>query len=232
MTIAQDFEYFEERFGKPTSFAAASEDVLQRLAKHVPSVMIEYWQKFGFSTFLDGYFQLVNPEDYAVPLTEWIKGTEFEGKDTYHVFSRTCFGDLRVWGETTGRDFHLDILLDALIIRKKNDAAGIAAGKANVLGEDAFFDLDPKPGDLRDRLLRVAQQSLGSLGADQIYGFSPALQLGGEIDAANLKIVPAASHLTVLAGLSEKPVTGMDGLAKRAFGSGADESLDEAFKKL
>ena len=25
---------------------------------------------------------------------------------------------------------------------------------------------------------------------------------------------------------------GMDGLAKRAFGSGADESLDEAFKKL
>ncbi len=48
----------------------------------------------------------------------------------------------------------------------------------------------------------------------------------------NLKIVPAASHLTVLAGLSEKPVIGMDGLAKRAFGSGADESLDEAFKKL
>ncbi|WP_264754116.1 DUF1851 domain-containing protein [Tritonibacter mobilis] len=79
---------------------------------------------------------------------------------------------------------------------------------------------------------RTAQQRLGSLGADQIYGFSPALQLDGEIDAANLKIVPAASHLTVLADLSEKPVIGMDGLAKRAFGSGADESLDEAFKKL
>jgi hypothetical protein len=194
--------------------------------------MIGYWQKFGFSTFLDGYFQLVNPEDYAVPLTEWSKGAAFEGRNTYHVFSRTCFGDLRVWGETTGRDFHLDILLDAFIIRKKNDAAGIAAGKANISGKDAFFDLDPKPGDLRDRLRRTAQQRLGSLGADQIYGFLPALQLDGEIDAANLKIMPAASHLTVLAGLSEKPVIGMDGLAKRAFGSGADESLDEAFKKL
>ncbi len=53
-----------------------------------------------------------------------------------------------------------------------------------------------------------------------------------EIDAANLKIVPAASYLTVLAGLSEKPVIEMDGLAKRAFGSGADTSLDGAFKKL
>ncbi|VCU61227.1 hypothetical protein EPIB2_304 [Tritonibacter mobilis] len=73
---------------------------------------------------------------------------------------------------------------------------------------------------------------MGPLGADQIYGFSPALQLGVENDAANLKIMPAASHLTVLAGLSEKPVIEMDGLAQRAFGSGADESLDEAFKKL
>lgn len=69
-------------------------------------------------------------------------------------------------------------------------------------------------------------------GVDQTYGFSPALQLDGEIGAANLKTVPAVSHLTVLADLSEKPVIGMDGLAKRAFGSGADESLDEAFKKL
>ena len=78
-----------------------------------------------------------------MPLTEWIKGTEFEGKDTYHVFSRTCFGDLRVRGETTGRDFHFDILLDAFILRKKNDAAHIASGKANISGKDAFFDLDP-----------------------------------------------------------------------------------------
>ncbi|EEW61139.1 conserved hypothetical protein [Ruegeria sp. TrichCH4B] len=126
--------------------------------------MIGYWQKFGFSTFLDGYFQLVNSEDYAVPLTEWIKGTAFEGKNTYHVFSRTWFGDLRVWGETTGRDFHLDILLDAFILRKKSHAPHIASSKANISGKDAFFDLDPKPGDLRDRLRRTAQQRLGSLG--------------------------------------------------------------------
>ena len=84
-------------------------------------------------------------------------------------------------------------------------------------------------GYTRERHFRAAQQRLG---ADQVYEFSPALQLGGEIDAANLKIVPAASHLTVLAGLSEKPVIGMDGLAKRAFGSGTDASLDGAFKKL
>ncbi len=42
--------------------------------------------------------------------------------------------------------------------------------------------------------------------------------------------VTGAWSLTVLAGLSEKPIIGMDGLAKRAFGSGADESLDEAFR--
>jgi len=47
---------------------------------------------------------------------------------------------------------------------------------------------------------------LGPLEATQIYGFVPALALGGARQVSNLQIVSAVEHLTFLAQLDELEV--------------------------
>ena len=84
---------------------AADPKALTRLSAVLPEVMIEYWERFGFSVFQDGFFQLVNPEFYTASLDLWLKGTELEGKDEYFVIQRTVFGVLEVWGRRTGYGF-------------------------------------------------------------------------------------------------------------------------------
>ncbi|KIC47748.1 GAD-like domain-containing protein [Tateyamaria sp. ANG-S1] len=107
MTVAKGLEHFSKRYGTPSVFVPAPDDVLQRLSDSVPEVMLDYWKRFGFSVFQDGYMQLVNPETYAPALEDWLKGTKLEGTDRYYVVQKDAFGYLIVWGLKTGWNFVL-----------------------------------------------------------------------------------------------------------------------------
>ncbi|KIT16609.1 GAD-like domain-containing protein [Jannaschia aquimarina] len=239
MTEAKELEDFEEVFGLPTNVSSAPNDVIGRLSKIAPEAMCDYWHRFGFSVFQDGWFQLVNPETYAPALEAWLKGTDLEGADDYIAVTRTALGEVSVWGRKTGYGFSISVMSDGLILKRKNNAVGIAKGQANKWGESLLWGcglLDYGTPDLDDddiyiRLFLAAKARLGPLGPDQMYGFVPALPLGGEIDADNLQIVSAPEHLTMLAGISERPVLTFDDLVKRAFGAdaveGANKMLDD-----
>jgi len=53
-----------------------------------------------------------------------------------------------------------------------------------------------------------AKQRLGRVGRDEMYGFVPALALGGASDVAKLEKVKAIEHLVLLAQLDELKVMG------------------------
>jgi len=63
-----------------------------------------------------------------------------------------------------------------------------------------FEDIRQQP--LFDRALRA----LGPLSAEEMYGFEPALALGGRAELGNLQKVDAVTHLILLAELGERKV--------------------------
>ncbi|SFJ01594.1 GAD-like domain-containing protein [Jannaschia pohangensis] len=235
MTKAKELKDFEEVFGVPTAVMLAPNDVINRLSGIAPEAMCDYWRRFGFSVFQDGWFQLVNPETYAPMLGAWLEGTDLEGKDDYIAVTRTALGEVNVWGRKTGYGFSISVMSDGIILKRKNNAAGIAKGQADKWGESILWGCgllnygtpNMDHDDLYVRLFLAAKARLGPLGPDQMYGFVPALPLGGKIDADNLQIVSAPEHLTMLAGISERPVLTFDDLVKRAFGAGAVEDANK-----
>lgn len=228
MTVAKSMNGFLKHYGEPTHFVKAPEEALTRLSRHLPEALLDYYRRFGFSVFLDGYFQLVNPETYAPALAQWIKGTELEKKDRYHVIFRTGLGNLAIWGEKTGYDFGISVLNDAITLNQRNNADAISKGEANKWAESLLSKVHYKKDDFYGKLFHAAKSRLGPLGPDQMYGLVPAMQVGGAMEAENLQIVSAPEYLIMLAGLSERKILGFDDLVKRAFGAGAVDAAKKA----
>ncbi|MBT0955890.1 DUF1851 domain-containing protein [Alphaproteobacteria bacterium KMM 3653] len=218
MTIAQDFDYFDEKYDKPSQQVTVPEDTLETLAAHLPPVLIEYYQRYGFSTFLGGYFQLVNPITYAPTLRKWIKDTPLMEEDEYFVISMTCMGNMNVWGKKFGRRFVTSTWQDGILLNSFTDEKKIAAGKGNISAEDLMFEVRYKESTITTRFFKEAMATHGAPGIDQMFGLTPALPLGGTLAAENLGLVSAPEYLSMLADLAPKPILTTADLAKRAFG--------------
>ena len=44
--------------------AEVNESLIQKYKELVPSEIITIWKEYGFGTFRNGYFKVINPDDY------------------------------------------------------------------------------------------------------------------------------------------------------------------------
>ena len=207
-TLDQHFQYFYEKngFGPAEFVQQVSEDVVGQYRGKLPEQILSYWQTFGFCSFGKGLFWTVNPGDYASLVSMWLAGTDFVSKDTFYVLGRSAFGALYLWGTKSGPSLMIDCPWG--MIFPNDQTAAIAAGKDQFLAQRFFGGRKKAPTDQEDEhgklLFDRALRSLGQLETGEMYGFEPALALGGRPDLKNLRRVEAVSHLTILAGLGER----------------------------
>ena len=225
MAVAMEMDDFEATRGSPTTVVPAYDALNQSPCATAPESMCDYWNRFGFSVFRDGWFQFVNPSDYAPAIAAWLENTELDGSDEYMAVTRNAFGELNVWGARKGYAFSIAVLLDGIVINEKNDEKAISQGDGNRRAESLMWSEKVRSLDkvsanppISVRMFLAAQKRLGPLRSNQMYGFVPALPLGGRIDADTLQIVDAPEHLTMLAGLSKRELLTFDDLTARAFG--------------
>lgn len=200
-------------FGPAIKATMPSNETLEFFKGKLPDRLLEYWQEYGFCGWGDGIFWLVNPQDYHDILQTWLEGTEFaerekNGLDKYYVIGRGAFGDLIVWGKTSGRSIKINSNFGMLLPRDGTE-------KLKERGEDRsvellFATMSKEPYDQDDvnesPLFERALNKLGQLEADEMYAFVPALALGGVNKLENLQKVKAIEHLNFLAELGEKRI--------------------------
>ena len=194
-----DFEDFVSDFGEATTRIQASSSDIEKWRGRLPDRLLSWWSEEGWSGYADGLFWLVNPSDYEDIVEEWLGDTELGGQDKFHVVARTAFGVLYASGESMG--------CDVVISCPRNS---IFAGKFKTNSKEqldvdirSFLAVgDKEKYDFKDRwrvpLFDRALKSLGSLASDEMYGFEPALVLGGERKLENLRKVKLDQHLTIL----------------------------------
>ncbi|MBI6707348.1 DUF1851 domain-containing protein [Pseudomonas syringae] len=193
----EDFAFFLENFGPAIEQHSVPEASIARYKNKLPEQLLQYWSLYGWCGYASGLFWSVNPQDYDQLLDHWLATTPLHQRDSYHVIARSAFGILYVWGETSG----YCLTLNSYISRYSGRTSIFTGNKIN-FGVRAFFSsMIAEYNDL-DNLFKPALKSLGPLKSDEMYGFVPALALGGPMELKNLQKVKTIEHLTFLSQLS------------------------------
>jgi hypothetical protein len=201
----EDFEYFISKFGEATKRVAVPASTIDKWRGKLPDQLLKYWQDEGWCEYASGLFCTVDPDEYEDLVDEWLKDIKLEQLDAFHVIARSAFGDLYVCGEKTGRSVTIACAVNMIsAIPKELEAKTSADLDLSIRSFFAFskrsrFDMQDENGHL---LFERALAKLGPLGPDEIYGFEPALVLGGKAQLENLVKVKMDVHLTILRQLA------------------------------
>lgn len=204
----KNLQIFIAEFGEATYRASVPERILQRYERVLPAQWLRYWREEGWCGYADGLFWTVNPEEYQDLADMWLSGTQLEMIDRYHVVARSAFGDLYVWGERNHRSFTIACPINSLIAlegqlhteARDPDVAARVFFSSRMRRSLDMYD------DVQQGLFDQALRRLGPLAPDEVYGFEPALVLGGRRRVENLSKLNLFVHLAVLRDLAEPQV--------------------------
>jgi hypothetical protein len=195
--VDEFFACFLEEFASETGREKAPDSSMALYRHRLPEQLLRYWNEHGWSGYSDGLFWTVNPLFYEPLLSHWLIDTEFYDKDNYHVIARSAFGDLYVWGENSGY-----CLTISSPLARHSYRISMFTGEKLDFGVKAFFlAMSTESNDFAD-MFELAVNKLGKLSSDEIYGFDPALALGGPIEFNNLQKVRTIEHLEFLSQLT------------------------------
>ena len=162
-------------------YSKVPKEIIKKYKEKIPEQFIEIWEKFGFGIFQQGYFKVINPDDYI----EFIRESYFEKNCTPLLV--TSFGDIVVW--------------------EKNEYLTLISyryGNFDCLeyGCDFFLtDLSDNKYVERHFKNRNFYNSLEKLGIpayDECYAYVPLLSLGGAEKPENLQKVKLREHLELM----------------------------------
>lgn len=131
------------------------------------------------------------------------------------MIARSAFGNLYLCGEKTGRSVTIYCALNMVsalqneLKEKTKEDQDFSIRFFFAYSEPALRDMKDENGEL---LFERASSRLGPLEPHEIYGFEPAIVLGGKLRLENLAKVNANVHLTILRQFAdpELPVSGID----------------------
>jgi len=191
------FSRFIEKLGTPTCQLPVADPSIDLYTGRLPHQLLDYWSQHGWCGFGKGIFWLVNPQEYDCVVNAWLENTKFAKYDNYHLIARSAFGDLYFWGEKTGASLKISSILSRYVTR-----TSMYTGDQLDKGFPAFLLSISTDSNNYGDLFEPAYQRLGPLAPDEMYGFVPAIMLGGPNTLEHLAKLKAVEHLILLSQLA------------------------------
>ena len=202
------------------------EEYFERFGGVFPESVLYIWRRFGFDGFGQGRSWITDPVEWAPVVDAWLEGIELPfPPQRWHCLTRTALGCMRLWGEISGPAVDIDVIDGA--IYPNSEAADAAADPIHRERRGCFIFTDPlvdfDEDEVTGRPLAVEGiERLGVPGADEVFGFVPALSFGGRISADRLSVQKAVPYLVGLAQSTPRYL-GVDLMA--AWGGAATQFL-------
>ncbi|MCF5713082.1 MULTISPECIES: GAD-like domain-containing protein [Pseudomonas syringae group] len=185
-------------FGEPFGRQEVPMSSIERYKGKLPDLLLHYWSEHGWCGYGEGIFWMVNPQEYEGVTASWIQDTELENQDTYHLIARSAFGELYFWGEETGASFKIT----SIVSRCTTFISSLPKDQMDKRFQNFLLSAEVEYNDFDD-LFQPAKKKLGTLSHDEMYGFVPAIILGGSDALDNLEKVSSVEHLVFLSQLSD-----------------------------
>ncbi|MEI4482813.1 MULTISPECIES: GAD-like domain-containing protein [unclassified Phyllobacterium] len=206
MVLNNHFQYIVDRFGRPEGLASLPTDAdLAAYRDITPPSLLEFWKECGYGIVLDGYFQFCNPTAYQPVVDQIFEGDkEFDPKLICPI-GFSAFGKLLLWH----KDFYT---IDLDLVDLRMSCVGFIKKSATKEDSDltivsVLMNLDDnsydKYGEDSKPLFKRALSKLSRLPPDSIYGFKPALALGGSRTVDSLAVYSAFEHMSLLSQLGD-----------------------------
>jgi hypothetical protein len=197
-----------KEFGPAFAKREVPPEKIERFRGKLPDQLLKYWQEYGWCGYAKGLFWTVDPDEWEDELEAWIGDTPFMEQDTYYVIGRTAFGGLILWGEKSGDS--LEVVTPYGMIFPYDQTHYLREHGSDLQiqlffsanSRDAFEFKDESGNPLFERALAA----LGPLDHDTLYGFVPALALGGKAELKNLQKLDAHVHLDILSQMTERQI--------------------------
>jgi len=200
----EDFELFISEFGEATYRSPATEEAIRKWRGKLPDQLLTYWQEEGWCGYANGLFWTVDPDEYEDLVDEWLADTPIEQIDSFHAIARSAFGTLYLWGEKTGDSVSIACSINSIIALGSNLKRTV--DDPDFYTRTFFSNKSPSRCDIKDEsgipLFQRAIAKFGPLEPDEIYGFEPAIALGGNMRLENLTKLKLDVHLTILRQLA------------------------------
>jgi len=179
------FDAFHKTFGKGIRYREFTQVDRDRLADRLPCRLPDLWDSDGWCTYRDGLFTCCDPDFLAGVARAW-----FPGNPEVMLFAHDTFGSIYLWdGQEIG-------VLDPHI------------GRLDPLALDIEELLDlalTRPDYIAKAMFETRVDRLrGTIGVpewDEMYGYEPALTLGGSGALETIRRVRMVEHLVLLAQL-------------------------------
>jgi hypothetical protein len=198
--LSDGFEYAISKFGMPVSGEKASPQLLNNYRNRVPKALVDFWEFAGFGVWLDGYFQLCDPDRYQPVLDMIFTGDKDLKPERSHLIGFSAFGHLLVWNEDY-RVADIDMIYHHVLCSelfkpesKISEEINIGVAISNIDDEAN----DPPDQDGRDMYKRVLKAH-GPLKFGQIYAPKLHPALGGPVTVDNFRPASALEALALSA---------------------------------
>lgn len=200
----ESFQCFIDEFGEATHHNPVPVEEIKKWHGKLPDQLLHYWETEGWSSYQDGLFRLVNPDDYEDILDLWLEDTEIGGEGSFHVFAMTAFGKLYACEEQKAHVLKIYCPTGEIFFTQNNSSVKKEIDD-NILDFFPCLSLDncDMIDDNERPLFKRAINKLGVLEGNEIFGFEPALFLGGVGLISNLKKLSAPIHLDILGRFAE-----------------------------
>lgn len=194
---------FLEEFGNGKNAELPEDSFFSKNAGRLPSGFLSFIRQEGFASYADGIVWTLNPNKLGSYVNAWCNLLEPLSNAQYTVFGRSAFGDVYAIQEGSGKLVTVSFATGIVWCQKNFSKPS----KRFDAGLQSFFgSAYPKDFDIEDdsgaSLFEQGIALFGSIGPNEVFGFEPALAIGGEISVAALRKFRLDVHIDFLSQLS------------------------------
>ncbi|WP_168175972.1 GAD-like domain-containing protein [Mycobacterium sp. ST-F2] len=208
--MSRETDEFVRKWGVPTVSSRAPDERLEQYRDVVPELLLTFWREFGFAGFGNGLFWLCDPVAWQPAVDTWTAGLNLAmGDDSWLAVSRSAFGRMQLWGQRTGMSLTITPYSGWV---RPNDRSHRMSTSVRRNGQiyAALFAPDTTSldviGDDDQPLFGRVLARQGPVGPDTMYGFVPALAVGGSLLPDRVEIFDADVHMQLLSELTPRQI--------------------------
>jgi hypothetical protein len=207
MMISRGYQYILKKFGPLEQETFLDSATKIEIIKIFPSEIAHFIMECGTGIWLDGRFQLCNPFTFQPIIELLLQGDAELRPDRTAMLGYSAFGKIMAWNHDHGL-LHVDLpflwaSIDPIEPGGTPDQTVIAALMG--INDFDYGDCDEDDVEQESLLFERVRKAHGPLQLGEVYGFFPALELGGRAHVETARRVKALEHFAILAQLG--PVT-------------------------